>query len=136
VITVQVVPFGKHASEQLAKCIAEAKQLDPLTSVTVLVPSNYASVSIRRQLAAGQHGPTYKLGAGIIAVDFLTPFHFAERLASASLTSSGRKPVSNAIVAAAVRNALANQPGMFASVTQHSATESALVKYSSRAARS
>jgi ATP-dependent helicase/nuclease subunit B len=127
VITVQVVSFGKNASEQLAKCIAEAKQLDPLTSVTVLVPSNYASVSIRRQLAAGQHGPTYKLGAGVIAVDFLTPFHLAERLASASLTSSGRKPVSNAIVAASVRNALANQPGMFAGVTQHSATERALV---------
>ena len=126
-ITVQVVSFGKNASEQLAKCIAEAKQLDPLTSVTVLVPSNYASVSIRRQLAAGQHGPTYKLGAGVIAVDFLTPFHLAERLASASLTSSGRKPVSNAIVAASVRNALANQPGMFAGVTQHSATERALV---------
>jgi hypothetical protein len=124
---VQVVSFGKNASEQLAKCIAEAKQLDPLTSVTVLVPSNYASVSIRRQLAAGQHGPTYKLGAGVIAVDFLTPFHLAERLASASLTSSGRKPVSNAIVAASVRNALANQPGMFAGVTQHSATERALV---------
>jgi ATP-dependent helicase/nuclease subunit B len=127
VITVQVVSFGKNASEQLAKCIAEAKQLDPLTSVTVLVPSNYASVSIRRQLAAGQHGPTYKLGAGVIAVDFLTPFHLAERLASAALTSRGRKPVSNAIVAASVRNALANQPGMFAGVTQHSATERALV---------
>jgi ATP-dependent helicase/nuclease subunit B len=64
---------------------------------------------------------------GIAAVAFLTAYRLAELLGAASLAGAGRRPVSTPVIAAAVRRALAEHPGVFAPVAAHSATERALV---------
>jgi len=65
---------------------------------------------------------------GLIGVTFLTPYRLAELLGAAPLAESGRRPVSTPVIAAALRAALAEQPGLFGPVAQHPATESALVE--------
>ena len=58
---------------------------------------------------------------------FLTLFRLAERLGAASLAAAGRRPVSTPVLAQAVRAVLAADPGVFAPVADHPATELALV---------
>src|SRR5690606_12334071 len=54
-------------------------------------------------------------------------FRLAELLAAPVLAAQGRRPVSTPVIAAAVRRALDEEPGMFAPVAGHPATERALV---------
>lgn len=116
---VVTVAYGRPAVDALAAQVTAAKAGDPLSPVTVIVPSNYAAVATRRALAAA--------GPGVAAVSFLTLHRLAERLGGPSLAASGRRPVSVPVVAAAVRRVLAEAPGMFAAVAGHAATEAALV---------
>jgi hypothetical protein len=51
----------------------------------------------------------------------------AEQLAAPRQAAAGRRPVSTPVVASAVRAVLATNPGLFATVAQHAATEEALV---------
>src|SRR5690606_2588789 len=51
----------------------------------------------------------------------------AELLGASALAAQGRRPVSTPVIAAAVRRALDEEPGMFAPVAGHPATERALV---------
>jgi len=127
---IQVTPamFGNDAALALREAISRAKGSDPLIPVTVLVPTNYVGVSIRRQLASGNLGQITPASRGIAGVDFLTPFRIAELLGGSSLAASGKRPVSNPVVAAVVRRTLANDPGQFAGVEEHPSTERALVR--------
>ncbi len=111
---------GRPATEALARVIGEAKDDDPFAKVTVLVPSNLAGLSARRLLGSGEFG-----GPGIVNVDFVTPFRLAELLAP--VRTPGRNPLTNPVLAAAVRRVLAEAPGRFAPVARHEATEAALV---------
>ncbi len=104
-----------------------AKGGDPLAPVTVIVPSNYVGVATRRLLASGSLGPLSDRGTGVAAVSFVTVYRLAELLGSRRLAAGGRRPVSTPVIAAALRTALARQPGMFAPVAQHAATETALI---------
>ncbi len=117
-------PYGPPATAHLAEVVAEAKGDDPLASVTVVVPHNYAGVSARRSLGrsvvTGQR-------AGVAAVQFLTAYRLAELLGGPRLAAAGRRPVSTAVLAATVRGVLASNPGIFARVREHPATERALV---------
>src|SRR6476646_3873749 len=67
------------------------------------------------------------LGVVIAAVTFLTVYRIAEMLGAPRLAAAGRRPVSTPVLGAAVRGVLAREPGMFAAVAQHPATEQALV---------
>ena len=67
-------------------------------------------------------------GLGIAAVNFLTVYRLAEMLGAARLAGTGRRPVSTPVIAAALRTALEADPGMFAPVAGHPATEMALVQ--------
>jgi RecB family exonuclease len=60
-------------------------------------------------------------------VAFLTLFRLAERLGAAALAAAGRRPVSTPVLAQAIRSVLAAEPGVFAPVADHPATELALV---------
>ena len=51
----------------------------------------------------------------------------AELLGSSPLSGAGRRPVSTPVIAAALRAALADRPGIFAPVAGHAATETALI---------
>jgi hypothetical protein len=124
---VRWVRYGRPAGEALRAEISAAKGDKPLTPVSVVVPSNYVGVATRRMLASGALGPVCNRGTGIAAVSFATVYRMAELLGSARLAGSGRRPVSTPVIAAALRGALARQPGIFAPVADHAATETALI---------
>ncbi len=119
-------PYGRPAVAALHAEIVAAKQGEPLAPVTVVVPTNSVGVATRRLLASGELGPITGRGVGVVGVNFLTVFRLAELLAAPTLAAAGRRPVSTPVVAAAVRAALAEKPGLFAPVAEHPATEEAL----------
>ena len=121
------VPYGRPALAALAACVGAAKAGDPLETVTVLVPTNLAGVSARRWMAGSEASPMPG-GQGLAAVSFLTTSRLAERIAATTLARAGRRPVSPAVMASAVRSALATEPGIFAPVREHPTTESELVR--------
>jgi RecB family exonuclease len=123
------VRYGREAAEALRAEIVAAKQDEPLAPVTVVVPSNHVGVAARRLLASGALGSTTTNAAtkGLVAVTFLTTYRLAELLGAPALAGQGRKPVSTPVITAAVRAALAQDPGMFRAVASHPATETALV---------
>jgi RecB family exonuclease len=126
-LTVVATPYGAPASVALRDELARLKGGDPLAPVTVVVPTNSVGVAARRLLASGELGAIAGDRAGLAGVNFLTVFRLAELLAAPLLAHSGRRPVSTPVVAAAVRGVLAREPGLFAPVAEHPATEEALV---------
>jgi hypothetical protein len=114
------VPFGPPAFVALRARVDAVKRDDALAPATVVVPTNSVGVAARRSLA--------RSGAGIAGVSFLTSYRLAELIGGPRLAAQGRRPVSNPILAAAARHALAATPGRFAPVAAHRATELALVR--------
>lgn len=117
--TLTAVTYGAAADAALAEVVHGAQAGDPLAPVTVVVPTNYVGVAARRRLAAQR---------GLAAVAFVTIHRLAELLGSPALARAGRRPVSTPVLAAAVRRALVHQPGVFASVREHPATEEAVAR--------
>lgn len=122
-----ITEYGPPALRALAGAVRQAKADEPLTPVTVVVPSNHVGVTARRQLATDAAGPLTSRGTGTIGITFLTPYRLAELYGAARLAASGRRPVSTPVIAAALRTALRDDPGVFAPVADHPATEEALV---------
>jgi len=121
-------PYGRAAASALREAVGRAKGDEPLAPVTVVVPSNHVGVASRRLLASGAVGPvTTGAGIGLAAVTFVTPYRLGELLAAPVLAAAQKRPVSTPVLAAAVRAELTAQPGLFAPVAAHPATESALV---------
>ena len=116
--------YGPAAHEALARAVAQAKGGDPLAPVTVVVPSHYVGLAARRALGRRSHNGT----AGTAAVAFHTAYSLAEHLGGAEMADQGRRGVSNAVIAAAVRTALRRDPGHFRGVETHPATERALTR--------
>lgn len=116
-IDVVRVPYGEPAVRLLADRVRAAKGGDPLAPVTVVLPSNYAAVATRRELARR---------GGVIGSHFLTLYRVAERLGAPALAAAGRRPVSAPVIQQAVRAALAEVPAALAPVSSHPATELAL----------
>ncbi len=116
---VRAVPFGRPATEALATAISAAQEGHPLDPVSVVVPSNLAGLSARRTIASGLLG-----GTGLANVSFVTPFRLAELLGAGQV--GGRRPLTNPVLAAAVRATLRDEPGAFAPVAGHHATHAAL----------
>lgn len=117
-IGVTATAYGGPSVGLLAAQVASLKGADPLAPVTVLVASNPVAVATRRALAA-QAG-------GIANVEFMTVSALAERLGTARMSAAGCRPVSAALVRAAIRAALFEAPGIFEGVADHPATEQAL----------
>lgn len=126
-LKVHRTPYGRPAARLLHARVAEVKDGDALRPVTVVVPTNFVGVSVRRLLASGALGAVTGAGTGIAGVTLLTVYRLAELLGAARLAASGRRPVSTPVIAAAVRAALATEPGYFAPVAEHPSTERALV---------
>jgi hypothetical protein len=117
-VNVTTTPYGLPSVELLSAQLAELKDGDPLAPVTVVVRSNFVSVSMRRALAA-QPG-------GVANVTFITLRRLAEQMAAAKLAEQGRRPASAPLISSAVRVVLDQDPGVFSSVAGHPATEQAL----------
>jgi RecB family exonuclease len=123
-----VTPYGRPAAVLLRERVAAAKAGDPLHPVTILVPTNYVGVSVRRLLATGALGPVTTRGAGVAGLVLLTVYRLAELLGAPALAAAGRRPVSTPLIGAAVRQVLIDAPGIFAPVVAHPSTEQALVR--------
>jgi RecB family exonuclease len=126
-ISVTPTAYGRRASQVLVEAVARAKCDDPLAPITVIVPTNSVGVSARRQLASGELGRVNPSARGVVGVTFLTVFRLAELLGAPRLAAAGRRPVSTPVIASAVRASLTRDPGLFAPVVDHPATEEALV---------
>ncbi|HXH58386.1 PD-(D/E)XK nuclease family protein [Iamia sp.] len=126
-INLVTVRYGPDAAHALRDAVSAAKADEPLAPVTVVVPSNHVGVTARRLLGSGRLGPVCGRGVGLAGVTFLTTYRLAELLGSAALAGQGRRPVSTPVLAAAVRGVLGAEPGLFAEVADHPATETALV---------
>lgn len=119
------VPAGRPAVRALAGAIGAAKQGDPLAKVTVVVPTAYSALCLRRLLGAGTVSSAGER-AGIVNVDFLTASALAAQLGSSGLLRDGRRPLTAALRTEAIRATLGAGPGLFAPVADHPATESLL----------
>ena len=71
------VGFGAEAREALAQFVTRAKAADPLAAVTVVVPSNYTGLSLRRELGGGS--------GGVAVLETLTIAELADRLGGSLL---------------------------------------------------
>jgi len=101
----------------VVQAIRSARTSDPLAPVTVLVPSNYAGLAMRRALG--------RLG-GVANVGFMVPSRVAELLAGPLLGTGGR-PLTPEIRREAIRAVLsADAEGPFAAVAAHASTVAAL----------
>ncbi len=124
-VSIEVVctPYGPPATERLSEQIDALKGGDPLSPVTVVVPTNIAGLGARRALGAKS--------PGIAAVDFLKLFDLAERLGApkaAQQNESSYLPLSDLEIGVAMRRALDADPGLFRASAHHPATEQALVR--------
>lgn len=124
-MTVRVVAFGREATLGLAEAVAAAQRADPLAPVTVVTPSNFASLSVRRLLASTDHTMP-GTATGLVNVGFATLFQVAVQIGTAEVVRTGRRPLSSAVLGAAIRSVLNEAPGYFAPVANHAATETAI----------
>ena len=122
--SVQAVGYGEAAKSALRAALVAAKAEDPLAAVTVIVPSNFAGLSLRRMLAGAEDDAGR---VGIANVDFVTPYRLAELLGRAELAQQTKLPLTTPVLTAAIRVALARRVGFFTRVAGHHATEAALV---------
>ncbi len=126
-----VTSYGPEANAALVSAVQRAKRGNALAPVTVVVPTHYLGLAARRALAAhsGRVAATVSAAsrAGIAAVSFITVYDLAERLGGRRVAAAGLKPVSTPVIAGAVRTVLRSDPGYFAGVERHPATERSLV---------
>jgi RecB family exonuclease len=115
---VEICEYGEAAHAALRAAVARRKSADLLAPLTVVVPSNFAGLAVRRSLAAG---------GGVANAVFVTPPDLAARLARGRMHEEGRLPISTPVVAAAVRRELREAPGVFGPVAGHPATDAALL---------
>ena len=119
--TVRLVPYGDEAHGALSRLLAEAKNGDPLQAVTVVVPKGTVGLAARRRLAA--------VPPGLCNVRFVTLGRLAGELAGRRPDETHRRPVSQALVHEAVRQALADRDGGFLAAARHQpATVRAVVR--------
>src|SRR5690348_17309317 len=117
-VQVHWTTYGSPAYTTLRRVLAEAQKDDPLSAVTLIVPSNVAGLAARRTLARVQHDS----GTGVAGLTVLTLDRFAEQVAAPSLVSAGRRPVTSAALASAWRTSLASNESLFDTVREHATT--------------
>ncbi|MBI2168807.1 MAG: PD-(D/E)XK nuclease family protein [Actinobacteria bacterium] len=109
-----IAAYGPPAFDALRRALAAAKGDDPLAPVTVVPPSVYAGLSLRRALVHE---------ASVINTRVLPLVRVADLLGSERLAATGRRPLTPAIAAAAVRLALDAAPGVLDAVADDPSTE-------------
>jgi RecB family exonuclease len=118
---VLVERYGDDAFGALASEVASVQGADPLARVTVVVGRGQVGLATRRRLAARP--------PGILNVRFLTFSKLAAELAPDWPAVTGRRPATPAVVAGAVRAALAGpEAGPLAPVADQPATARALAR--------
>ena len=109
-----VTELGLPAWKLLWTLVREAKRGDPLAPVTVAVPTPYAGLALRRDLAR-RHG--------LVNVQFIALPRIAELVGAPTLAAAGRVPLTAIRRVEAVHAVLHADPGPFAAVADHRGTE-------------
>lgn len=122
-VTVHATALGAPAYRVLAEVVRAAKDGDPLSPVTLVVPGERVGVAARRALARGQPGVP-----GVAAVHVVTLRRLAETMAAESLIAADRRPLTGPVLISAVRSTLAAEPGIFAPVADHIGTVRAVAQ--------
>ncbi|MGE3327566.1 MAG: PD-(D/E)XK nuclease family protein [Acidimicrobiia bacterium] len=117
-VSITTCGYGPDLLDAVSSRIAEVQQFDRLAPVTVVAPTNLASLAMRRQLGSRP--------GGLLNVRFLVLARVAELLISAA-PSSGRRAAASHEVLEAVRLVLGERQAFFGEVAQHSATVRAVV---------
>jgi ATP-dependent helicase/nuclease subunit B len=125
-VAVTGTAYGNPAMTALSEVVGRAKSDDPLRRVTVVVPSNFVAVAVRRWLAGP--GSPRRPGGGVAGLSVLTLPRLADLLGGPRLAANGLRPLSTPVLGAAVRAVLADEPGLFGPIADHPATERALVE--------
>ena len=96
----------------LARIVDSAKNGDPLAPVTVIGPTTYANLTIRRELAR----------SGSANVRFMVLPRLAELLGSPALSDRGRRPLTSIIESATVRAVAGRANGVLSGLRSHPST--------------
>ena len=130
-LDVVIAPYGRAAAERLRDAVAAHKADDPLAPGHRRRPHQHGRrhrpPAARRRASSGR---CRTAGSGSPASPSSPSTASPSCVGAARLAADGRRPVSTPVLAAAVRQVLARDPGMFASVAEHPATERALVEAS------
>lgn len=100
----------------LARLVEQAKGGDPLAPVTVVCPTVYSNLTLRRALGR----------TGLVNVKFLVFSRLSEFLGAPALAAQGHRPLTPIIEGAAVRTVSGRTTGALAALRSHPATIRAL----------
>ena len=121
---VRLAPYGPTSRAALTEVIAEAKHNNPLAPVTVVVPSDYAGLALRRAVAASPLPSSSQ--PGLVNVRFMVLGRVLELVGAPRLAARGRSPLTVPYRAEAVRTAVEANPGPFAAIALLGSTERSL----------
>lgn len=115
-------PASGETTDHLGEAISDCKAGRALAPVTVVTPSGYAAVALRRQLACG--GP----GSGLVNVDFTTVGRVERALAARHVEAEGWRELPAAVELEAIRQVAASGPDPWPRLVDHPRTVGALAR--------
>lgn len=134
-LAVELVTLGSKALDALRLKIDDAKCLDPLSLVTVFVPTSSTGLGTRRLLASGDvtsqnsRSTLDTSRSGLVNTTFTTVERWMDDITGPYLVANGKRSPSNAALHCAVRKALEDHAGpLLSPVRSHPATVRALVE--------
>ena len=104
--------IGEKSFKRLFDLVFAQKYANPFSPVTVITPSQYAGISLRRALAKDR---------GLLNVRFMTLSRLAEYLGSPDLAKDGKSPLTPIVELVTIRH-IATESGIngpLRSVSQH-----------------
>ena len=106
----------EQAQERLKRLLAEYQADDRLAPVTVIMPSTYAALHLRRDIGR----------RGLVNVQFMVLPRLAELLGAPSLATGGQRPLKPLIQSAAIRRAAGQASGRLEPFRNHPSFHSSL----------
>ena len=122
-MTCTIFPSVSLALAELEALISLAQAADPLTPVTILVPSHAAGLDVTRYL-----GRTLNGGAGSVGVRAFTLKDLATELIADDDAVNGRRPLLPVLRLGAVSRVLLDEPGLFKDVADQPSTARAIAR--------
>ena len=106
----------EQAQERLERLLTEYQADDRLAPVTVVVPSTYSALHLRRDIGR----------RGLVNVQFMVLPRLAELLGAPGLAAKGQRPLKPLIESAAIRQAAGQASGRLESFRDHPSFHSSL----------